>query len=153
MTALCWSIDVCHRVGARYSAVGADLMELDHRASRVRYLIRDRDTKFTVAFDAMFTAENIAILRTPIQAPVANAYAERWVGTVRRECLDHVLILGERHLAAVLTDYVDHYNTHRPHRSLHQQPPDTAGPPSEAQASVIRRDRLGGLTHEYLQAA
>jgi transposase InsO family protein len=129
------------------------LIDLDHRASPVRYLIRDRDTKFTAAFDAEFNAENITILRAPVRAPVANAYAERWVGTIRRECLDHLLITGERHLAAVLTDYVDHYNAHRPHRSLHQQPPDATSPPPKAPTAVIRRDRLGGVIHEYLQAA
>ncbi|ONH25516.1 transposase [Pseudofrankia asymbiotica] len=128
-------------------------MDLDQRTSQVRYLIRDRDAKFTAAFDAVFTAEDITILRTPVRAPVANAYVERWVGTVRRECLDHLLITGERHLAAVPADYVDHYNAHRPHRSLHQQPPDATGPPPHAPTAVIRRDRLGGLIHEYQQAA
>jgi len=79
------------------------LIDLDHRASPLRYLIRDRDTKFTAAFDAEFNAENIPILRGPVRTPVANAYAERWVGTIRRECLNHLLITGERHLAATNT--------------------------------------------------
>ena len=130
------------------------LMDLGQRTSPARYLIRDRDTKFTAAFDAVFTAEAITILRIPVRAPVAtNAYAERWVGTVRREYLDHLLIRGERHLAAVLTDYVDHYNSHRPHRSFDQRPPDATGPPPQASTAVVRRDRLGGLVHEYQQAA
>ncbi|WP_045877970.1 integrase core domain-containing protein [Pseudofrankia sp. DC12] len=143
-----------HPTGAWVTQQARNLL-IDHdlRPSPIRYLIRDRDTKFTTAFDAVFTADNITILRTPVQAPVANAYAERWVGTVRRECLDHLLILGERHLTAVLTDFVDHYNAHRPHRSLHQRPPAATGPPPEPAAAVVRRDRLDGLVHEYLQAA
>ena len=103
----------------------------------------------------MFAAENIKILRTPVRAPVANAYAECWIGTVLRECLDQLLILGQQHLTAVLTDYVDHYNVHRPRRSLQQQPPlrPAVKPSPDPTVQVIRRDRLGGLIHEYLQAA
>jgi Integrase core domain len=84
-------------------------------------LIRDRDSKFTTAFDAVFAGADIRIIRTPVRAPRANAVAERFIGTLRRECLDHLLITGPRHLAAVLHEYVQHYNAHRPHRSLHQQ--------------------------------
>ena len=102
------------------------LMDLGKQAEQFRYLIRDRDSKFTAAFDAVFAGADIAILRTPVRAPRANAIAERWIGTLRRECLDHLLITGPRHLKLVLQEYVEHYNTHRPHRSLHQQPP--AGP-------------------------
>ncbi|WP_112105611.1 integrase core domain-containing protein [Parafrankia sp. Ea1.12] len=131
------------------------LMTTGERAERFRVLIRDRDTKFSAAFDTVFTTDNINIVRTPTRTPVANAFAERWVGTVRRECLDHLLILGERHLTTVLTDYVDHYNQHRPHRSLQQQAPLSTGadPPPEPGTSVVRHDRLGGLIHEYRQAA
>jgi hypothetical protein len=88
-------------------------MDLDDQAACFKFLIRDRDTKFTAAFDAAFTAAATRIVKTPIQAPRANAIAERWIGSVRRECLDQLLIAGERHLRLVLGEYVDHYNTHR----------------------------------------
>jgi transposase InsO family protein len=118
-------------------------------------VIRDRDTKFTAAFDAVFAAEAIEVLVTPVRAPRANAYAERWVGTVRREVLDRLLIVAGRQLQSLLAEYIDHYNVHRPHRALGQVPP--LGP-SEPVArvpvgGVVRRDRLGGLIHEYAQAA
>jgi transposase InsO family protein len=131
------------------------LMGLDDRVSRFRFLVRDRDTKFTAAFDAVFVAEGIEVLRTPVRAPQANAYAERWVGTVRREVLDRMLILGCRQLQAVLAEYVDHYNGHRPHRALGQAPPlGPAEPPVVLTTRrVLRRDRLGGLIHEYAQVA
>jgi transposase InsO family protein len=130
------------------------LMDLDDRAEQFRFLIRDRDSKFTAAFDAVFAGADIHIIRTPVQAPRANAIAERWIGTLRRECLDHMLITGRRHLAAVLREFVDHYNTHRPHRSLDQHPPaGSTPPPCEATVRPLRRDRLGGLVHEYLQVA
>jgi putative transposase len=86
-------------------------------------LVRDRDAKFTAAFDLVFATEGIRILRTPVRAPRANAYAERWVGTVRREVLDRMLIFGCWQLRAVLGEYVDHYNGHRPHRAMGQAPP------------------------------
>lgn len=130
------------------------LMALGDDASRFRFLIRDRDAKFTAAFDAVFASADIRIIRTPAQAPRANAIAERFIGTLRRECLDHVLLIGPRHLAAVLQEYVEHYNTHRPHRSLHQHSPTgRTPPPSGATVRLLRRDRLGGLVHEYLQVA
>jgi putative transposase len=94
------------------------IMELEDRVGHFRFLLRDRDTKFTAAFDAVFAAEAIEVLTTPVRAPRANAYAERWVGTVRREVLDRMLILGCRQLRAALAEYVDHYNVHRPHRAL-----------------------------------
>ena len=130
------------------------LMELGDRAERFRFLIRDRDSKFTAAFDAVFTSADIRVIRTPIRAPRANAIAERFIGTLRRECLDHLLISGPRHLDLVLREYVQHFNAHRPHRSLDQRPP-IGGPPGRSGAAirVLRRDRLGGLVHEYLQVA
>ena len=100
-------------------------MALDDRAQPVKFLIRDRDTKFTSSFDEVFRAEGIRIIRTPVRAPRANAFAERFVGTVRRECLDRMLILGRRHLEHVLAEYVVHYNGHRPHRVLGQLAPLT----------------------------
>jgi putative transposase len=130
------------------------LMALGDRAERFRFLIRDRDSKFTAAFDAVFTAADIRIIRTPIRAPRANAIAERFIGALRRECLDHLLITGPRHLDIVLREYVEHFNTHRPHRSLNQRPPAASNPPrSRAATRVLRRDRLDGLVHEYLQVA
>jgi putative transposase len=130
------------------------LMDLDDRPDRFRFLIRDRDSRSTAAFDAVFTSTDIRIIRTPIQAPHANAIAERFIGTLRRKCLDHLLITGPRHLDAVLREYVQHYDAHRPHRSLHQQPPAGATPPrSRAAIRPLRRDRLGGLIHEYVQVA
>jgi putative transposase len=130
------------------------LMDLGGHAERFRFLIRDRDSKFTAAFDAVFNSADIRTIRTPVRAPRANAIAERWIGSLRRECLDHILITGPRHLSAVLQEYVEHYNTHRPHRSLEQHPPEgRTPPPSNAAVRPLRRDRLGGLLHEYLQVA
>jgi transposase InsO family protein len=93
-------------------------MMLAERACPVRFLVRDRDTKFTAAFDEVFRSERIRIIRTPVRAPRANAFAERFVGIIRRECLDRMLILRRSQLELVLRQYVDHYNTHRPHGSL-----------------------------------
>jgi putative transposase len=106
-------------------------------------------------FDAVFAATGIEVLKTPVRAPRANAYAERWVGTVRRELLDRMLIFGRRHLQSVLIEYADHYNSHRPHRSLRQRPPlgPRQPPVAVAGTKVVRRERLGGLIGEYSQAA
>ncbi len=128
--------------------------ELAQHARPVKFLIRDRDARFAASFDEVFRSEGIRILRTPIRAPRANAFAERFVGTVRRECLDRVLIFGRRHLEAVVHEYVEHYNSHRPHRSLGQLPPQpkVAAPakPKKVDPSQLERtDRLGGLIHEY----
>jgi putative transposase len=130
---------------------------LTERATPVRFLIRDRDSKFTRAFDEIFNSEGIRVIRTPVRAPRANAYAERCVGTIRRECLDWILIRGRRHLEHVLGVYVDHYNAHRPHRGLElgaPRPEKSALNPMEPrdQVAVRRRDRLGGLIHEYARA-
>jgi putative transposase len=129
------------------------LMGLGERVDSQRVLIRDRDTKFASAFDAVFTAAGINVLRSPVRAPRANAIAERWVGSVRRERLDRMLIVNRRHLEQVLAEYVDHFNGHRPHRSLDQRPPDrpVVRLVRPAVAQVRRPDRLGGLIHEYQQ--
>jgi putative transposase len=131
------------------------LMGLEDRVGRFRFLVRDRDAKFTAAFDAVFVAEAIQVLTTPVRAPRANAYAERWVGTVRRELLDRMLIFGCRQLRSVLAEYADHDNGHRPHRALEQASPLGPGVPVALAppARIVRRDRLGGLIHEYEQAA
>ena len=130
------------------------LMDLGDRADQFLFLIRDRDSKFTTAFDAVFAGADIRIIRTPPRAPRANAITERFIGTLRRECLDHLLITGPRHLDIVLREYFQHFNTHRPHRSLDQRPPAGGTPPRPgAGIRVLRRYRLGGLVHEYLQVA
>ncbi len=125
------------------------IMELSEQ-HRFRFLIHDRDTKFSHAFDEVFRTEGIRVIRTPVQAPNANAYAERWVRTVRAECLDRILILGQRHLEHVLRLYRRHYNEHRPHRALRLLPPSGREPtPLTTIERLHRRDRLGGLIHEY----
>jgi putative transposase len=115
-----------------------------------RFLIHDRDTKFSHAFDEVFRAEGIKVIRTPVQAPNANAFAERWVRSVRADCLDRILILGRRHLEHVLSVYRRHYNELRPHRALQLLAPNGRDPtPLRAPADLHRRDLLGGLIHEY----
>ena len=119
-----------------------------------KFLIRDRDTKFTAGFDEVFRSEGTRISKTPVRAPRANAFAERFVGTVRRECLDRILILGRSHLDQVLAEYIAHYNEHRPHRALDQRAPARLGlvPASvhDPDPKRLRRTEvLGGLIHEY----
>jgi putative transposase len=134
------------------------MMTVDERQQPLRFLIHDRDCKFSGGSDHVFQSEGITVIRTPIQAPNANAYAERWVGSVRRECLDRLLIFSRRQLEHVLRVYTCHYNRHRPHRSLAFRPPEQANkaatplrvPPH---AQLTRRDLLGGLIHEYERAA
>jgi len=137
-------------------------MRFDDKGVRARFLIRDRYSKFTQAFDEVFRSEGVRVIRAPVRAPRARAHAERWVGTLRRECLDRLLILGRRHLESVVDVYATHYNEHRPHRSLSQRPPlSRPRPIREAAPSaeqlqldrLRRRDRLGGLLHEYELAA
>jgi transposase InsO family protein len=131
---------------------------LTERPSRFRALIRDRDSKFTRDFDAVFRSEGIEIMRTPVRAPRANAIAERFVRTARSECLDWLLIVNRRHLERVLRVFVEHCNSHRPHRSLDLKPPDPnsrtlALVDSPTSVGIERRDILGGLLHEYSLAA
>src|SRR2546430_2293327 len=132
------------------------LTTLGEQGKRPRILIRDRDVKLTNAFDAFLRSEGISVIRTPIAAPKAKAHAERWVGSVRRECLDRILIVSRGHLERVLRAYVAHHNTHRPHRGLSHQPPFPEPIPIRRQPGYVRvrrRDRLGGLLHEYELAA
>ena len=126
----------------------------DFAEQRLRFLIRDRDSKYSGAFDEIFRSEGARIVRTPVRAPKANAIAERFVRTVRAECLDWLLILNRRHLERVLRVYVDHYNRERPHRALELRAPESVERPERSPAGEIRRrDRLGGLIHEYYRAA
>ena len=129
-------------------------MELTEQAAALKLLVRDRDAKFTASFDAVFAADGIRIIKTPVRAPRANAIAERVGGTIRRERLDRLLIVGRRHLELVLAEYVEHCNRHRPHRSLSQRGPsnaDATGPSNgDADRTHLRRaDILGGIIHEY----
>jgi transposase InsO family protein len=120
---------------------------------RVRFLIHDRDSKFTASFDEVFRSEGIRVIHTPVQAPQANAYAERFVRTVRTECLDWLLIVGQRQLEHILRIYTQHYNRERPHRGRALHPPQLLAPALPQEGDVQRRDRLGGLLHEYYRAA
>jgi putative transposase len=127
---------------------------LDFAEQRIRFLIRDRDSKYSGPFDEVFRSEGIRTVKTPVRAPQANAIAERFVRTVRAECLDWVLTLNRRHLERVLRVYVNHYNRERPHRALEHRTPESDEPPEESPTGEIRRrDRLGGLIHEYYRAA
>jgi putative transposase len=125
--------------------------EVDERAEPVRFLIHDRDAKFSGSFDEVFRTEEIRVIRTPVRSPQANAFAERCVKTLRHEALDWTLILGRRHLDRVLTSYVRHYNAERPHRGIELRAPEKKNhiEPVEIVPLVKRRDLLGGLIHEY----
>jgi putative transposase len=135
------------------------LMTLDDHDRQMRFLIHDRDAKFPRAFDALLANDGVKVIRTPVQAPNANAHIERWIGSVRRECLDRLLIVSRRQLEHVLRVYVKHYNRQRPHRALDLRSPDSRAllppePHSSPQAlQVSRRDLVGGLIHEYELAA
>jgi putative transposase len=130
-------------------------LAVEERLKNVRFLIHDRDSKFSGQFDEIVGGEGVRVIRTPVRAPKANAVAERWVRSVRNECLDHMLVFGRRHLEQILRDYLNHYNMERPHRSLALAAPSQTlqevrgSPPTD----VCRRDVLGGLIHEYYAAA
>jgi putative transposase len=127
---------------------------LDFSGQGVRFLIRDRDRKYSCPFDEVFRSEGIRIVKTPVRAPRANAIAERFVRTVRAECLDWLLILNRRHLEGVLRVYVDHYNRRRPHRALELRPPELDERRQRSpEGKIRRRDQLGGLIHEYERQA
>jgi len=129
--------------------------DLEESGRQFRFLIRDRDTKFTASFDAVLASVGIESIRTPIASPRANAFAERFVRTVRQACLDHLLVFSRRHLEAVLGEYFRYYNEARPHRGLRLDQPIHR--PSSRIATtgnwVVRRDVLGGIVHEYERAA
>ena len=132
------------------------LMNLGERAGHLKFLIRDRDTKFTMAFDRVFTSLGATVIRTPVRAPRSNATAERWVGSVRRECTDRLLICDERHLRKVLAEYERHYNQHRPHRARDRrppQPPPVTAPAELDEARLARRQVVDNLINEYRSAA
>jgi putative transposase len=137
------------------------LMQLEDEDARLRFLVRDRDSKFTREFDEAFRSDGIRVIKAPVRAPKARAHAERWVGSLRRECLDQLLIVGRGHLEIVLKTYTQHYNEHRPHRARGQRPPLNGPPTNDDQAMpdvtdldrVRRRDLLGGLIREYRLAA
>jgi hypothetical protein len=132
------------------------LMDLGERAEHIKFLIRDRDTKFTVVFDGVFASLGARVIRTPVRSPRANAIAERYVGSVRRECTDRLLIYNERHLRAVLAEYERHYNLHRPHRARDRRPPQPPPVTTLAdldQARLQRRKVVGNLINEYRNAA
>ena len=133
------------------------LVALGERGRRLRFVLRDHDARLSRSLDDVFCAEGAEVLLTPVQAPNANAYAERWIRTVRAECLDWLLLVGRGRLEQVLRVYVQHYNRHRPHRALGLQPPDPAVgltlTGKDQPDRIYRRDLLGGLVHEYRQAA
>jgi putative transposase len=130
------------------------LMDLGERAGQFRFLIRDRDSKFTTAFDEAFAGNGTRVIRTPVRAPRANAYAERFVLTVRTEVTDRMLIFGERHLWVILAQYETHYNRRRPHRSRQLRPPGPDHAVADlSKARIQRRTTLGGLINEYERAA
>ena len=130
--------------------------DLDQRAQQLRFLIHDRDAKFCGPFDEAFASEGLQVIRTPVRAPRANAICERCIRTVRTECLDWLLIFSRRHLEHVLRIYIGHYNRQRPHRALQLHAPEQqefASTPLPVETAVRRRDRLGGLLHEYYESA
>ena len=144
-----------HPTGAFVTQVARNLVgDLSDRGRSIKFLIRDRDTKFTASFDEVFRSEGTRVIKTPVRSPRANAYAERWVRTVRTECLDWLLILSQGHLERALREYVSHYHQQRPHRGIELDVPARAAastPP--APQHVGRHDVLGGLIHEYYAVA
>ena len=130
------------------------LMDLGERAGGFKFLIRDRDSKFTLAFDEVIAGNGMRIIKTPVRSPRANSFAERYMGTLRRECLDHLLIHSEQHLRQILAEYAKHYNDHRPHQSREQRPPlHKPGETIDATARIERRQAVQGLISEYRRAA
>ena len=130
------------------------LMDLGERADQFRFLIRDRDSKFTSVFDEVFAGSGMRIIKTPVRSPRANSFAERYAGTLRRECLNHLLIYGERHLRRIVAEYARHYNEHRPHQSREQRPPlYEPGQSVDITSRIRRRQVVYGSINEYRRAA
>ena len=130
------------------------LMDLGERATRFRFVIRERDSKFTAMFDQVLAGSGVRIIKTPVRSPRANSFAERYAGTLRRECLDHLLIYGERHLRQVLAEYAWHYSHHRPHQSREQRPPlHEPGQAVDMTARIRRRQVVHSLINEYRRIA
>jgi transposase InsO family protein len=146
-----------HPTGSFVTQVARNLAgDLAEQGRSFKFLIRDRDAKFTASFDEVFASEGIKVIKTPVRSPRANAIAERWVRTVREECLDWTLVLGRRHLDAALRDYVQHYNEHRPHPGLRLEAPapvTTISPTPLSLSDIASHDVLGGLIHEYRATA
>ena len=130
------------------------LMDPGEHATRFKFLIRDRDSKFTAVFDQVLAGNGMRIIKTPVRSPRANSFAERYVGTLRRECLDHLLIYGERHLRRILAEYTRHYNEHRPHQSREQRPPlHEPGHPVDITSRIRRRQVVHRSINEYRRAS
>ena len=128
------------------------LMDLEDAGTRAKFVLHDRDASFTATFDSVFQAAGIRVIRSAVQAPRMNSVMERWIGSCRRELLDRTLVLNQRHLVIVLREYEDCYNRHRPHRTLNQAAPLRPLPDGVAdldQFRVQRRERAGGVIHEY----
>jgi transposase InsO family protein len=147
--------DTAHPGNAFVTQVARELVgDLAEVGRPVKFLIRDRDTKLTASFDEVFRSEGAEVIKAPVRAPRANALAERFVRTVRTECLDGTLVLGRRHLEAVLREYFRHYNEQRPHRGIDLRVPvGRTAPPGPTGSAVERHDVLGGLIHEYRPVA
>jgi transposase InsO family protein len=127
-----------------------------NRLAKSRALVRDRGSQFVDAFDEIFRTEGLKILKTPVRTPVANAFAERWIGSIRRELLDRTIIWNQLQLEGLVIDYIDHYNKHRPHRSLDQRAPEAPRAPPPVQRRhlrVVKSSRCHGLINEYRNAA
>ena len=140
--------------GAFVTQVARNLVsDLVDRGRSIKFLIRDRDTKFTATFDEVFRSEGIRVIRTPVRSPRANAYPERWVRTVRNECLDHMLIFGRGHLERLRREHDTRYNNQRPHRGIDLEVPTSGIGATYPSLHVNRRDVLGGLIHEHYPAA
>ena len=143
-----------HPAGSWVAQVARNLAsDLEDTGRRFRFLVRDRDAKFTASFDSVLSSVGIDAVRTPVASPRANAFAERFVRTVREDCLDHLLVVSRRHLEVVLAEYVRHYNAARPHRGLGLEQLIPWSVPSVPRGRIVRHDVLGGLIHEYVRAA
>ena len=129
-------------------------MDLGERSGQLKFFIRDRDSKFTAEFDQVLAGSGVRVIKTPVRSPRANSFAERYVGTLRGECLDHLLVYGEQHLRRTLTEYARHYNEHRPHQSRQQRSPlHEPGEAVDVTARIKRRQVVDGPINEYRRAA